>query len=1372
MPKKIFLLLISFLIPISCLIGQVSNLENSTKLTISEGLAHNGVTSILEDSKGYLWFGTFDGLNRYDGYKLKTYKNTIDNIIMTNNRVRSLDEDFNGDLWIGTEAGITIFKYAYEKFIKIGADDFKNRTSNAPIIRQALSNKDLRLVLCVSERDGLFIFNEDYECLGQFYPKEISSDKKIIFFNGIQLDKTNYLCTTSVGLFLFNIETKIFRKILNEKINYCNSVSKISNDRLVITLLNGFTILDFHKAKGNYSFPQMEVFLENTQFKSSIVDDFGNIWLGTLDKGVIKIDYVDLLNNPIIKTETFNDGLKGLRTSTILKTSKNKCWLGTYNEGAYEFSIANNPFKSYSSKMNLDYGPSSNHTNHIVALDSNRAYLTTPSGGLTLFNTKLNNFEPIKKPLSKISEKITAIFIDSKKNKWLRLYGSNDILRIKYKSSNFEVINLNDNSELTENLKLIRSFTEDRFGNIWIGTNSNVYRISSIDNLLKVEALNKHSFFFNRELSQIRYVYSDPLYDFIWIGSDSDGLFRVKNQNNLPIKKLSVSQFIRDENDKSSLSSNFVTSIVRLPNKELWIGTEGGGVCKVLNSISKPIFKPITEKNGLSNNVVKNILYDTEGNMWISTNIGLNKIDIHNLNVRKFNEFDGLPFDDFWFEAKKMDNGIMMLSGLDGFCYFNPKEILKTERLPNFEIENFKIFNQEVKPGDTIGKRVILRKRVSDLEQINLNYNQNVFSLDIISLHFLNPENHKIRYRMQPLNEDWITVSSNKNTIDYNGLQPGDYELEVMASNSLNDWTKPKSIRFVISPPFWKTNVAYIIYFLLTGLVIYFIRKNALKMQGLKHNVEIEQLEINNVKELNEAKLRFFSNISHEIKTPLSLISGPTNNLLERFNKNPEIGGKLALIQRQSKKILQLIEQVQDFRRADANLLSMHYSRFNFNLFIEELAVDFNFFAKNDNKYLEIIGEESSIIVSADKDKLEKIFNNLLNNAFKYTETSDKIKIEYNSDGKDLIVAVSDTGRGIDEIDLVHIFERFYQSHKQKNVHLSGSGIGLAFTKRLVEMHYGFIFAESELNVGTKIIVKLPIVKQQEEGNMLINAHIKLPKEEEVSFKIDSSSKIIPNDVKVSGEFSESLIFYAEDNIEMRNYVTRLLSKFFKVKSFRNGQECLDALDLEWPDIVISDIQMPELSGLDLCVKIKSDLKTSHIPVVLLTALSNIEDHLKGIRDGADAYIKKPFDVKQLFATTESLLINRKQLRERYQVGIPLTKENKNNRNDNAFLDKLYSLIEENLDNQNFDLDSIAKEMYFNRTHFFQKVKMLTNQTPLEILRNYRLKKAAEYLIQKELSVNEVYIMVGFKSRTHFAKIFKEKYGMSASKYSRSKLRL
>ena len=496
------------------------------------------------------------------------------------------------------------------------------------------------------------------------------------------------------------------------------------------------------------------------------------------------------------------------------------------------------------------------------------------------------------------------------------------------------------------------------------------------------------------------------------------------------------------------------------------------------------------------------------------------------------------------------------------------------------------------------------------------------------------------------------------------------------------------------------------------------------------------------------------------------MISRPLEVLKRTYRNNPDANEKLNLITRQSKKIQQLIEQVQDFRRADVNMLKMSYSRFNFDTFIQDLIIDFKFLADNDNKKLEFIGDDSISIVSADKDKLEKIFNNLLNNAFKYTSSGDLIKIEYKKENeKDLIVKVTDTGKGIDSADLNHIFERFYQSQNKDNTHITGSGIGLAFSKRLVEMHYGFISAESTLDEGTTITVRLPIVKKHLPTDVLDD--INLPKEKEVSV----TSKIIKEntslDLVSSGDFKESVIFYAEDNLEMRNFVSNLLSKYFIVKSFRNGKECLDAMEDEWPDIVISDVQMPEMNGLDLCLRIKSDLKTSHIPVILLTALTNIEDHLQGIRDGADAYIKKPFNVQHLITNVEALLANRKQLRERYKIGIPLTKENnKNNRNDNAFLEKLYSLIEENLDNQEFDLNNLARELYLNRTHFYQKVKVLTNQTPFELLKMYRLKKAAELLVQKGLSVNEVFIMTGFKSRTHFTKVFKEKYETSPGKYA------
>jgi signal transduction histidine kinase/DNA-binding response OmpR family regulator len=1100
-----------------------------------------------------------------------------------------------------------------------------------------------------------------------------------------------------------------------------------------------------------------------------MVDRSGNLWLGTLNAGIIQIEEASFINSKEkINQKVFNDGINVLRSSSMITTSKNTCWVATFNEGVYEFNIDANPFNFYNSKMNYPFGLNSNNVNHIAPLDKDRAYLSSPLGDMALFNTQNQTFEPIMtRILSDLSPKITTIFVDSKKNSWIRIFGSRDLYRIKEGNSQYDVIPLNS-LILTDNLALIRSFTEDKYGNIWIGTNNDVYKVSinEKNDVVSLESLNETPFFSNDKLSLARFVYADPLHDFIWIGADSDGLFRIKNQNSVPLKKLSVSQFVRNENTKFSLSSNFVTSIIRLPNDELWIGTEGGGVCKVVDSELEPKFIAYTEKNGLSNNVVKNILFDDEYNLWISTNIGLNKLNTKDFSIRKFNMSDGLPFEDFWFEAKRLKNGVMLMSGLDGFCYFNPNDVQSKEKLPKVVFENLKIFNKTVKPGDTIHNRVLLKTRIADLDEIELKYNENVFSLDLTSLHFSNPENHAIKYRMEPINKEWVEVPSNRNTIEYSGLQPGKYELSVMASNSLNEWTPPKKIKILITPPFWNTNLAYVIYFLSLILTIYLIRRVELRIQALKYKVEIEQLEIDKVNEVNEAKLQFFSNISHEIKTPLTLISVPIKMLLERYKGNADIADKLHLVERQSNKINELIEQVHDFRKADANLLKMNYTRFNFNEFIEELITDFKYGAKNDHKVLKLNHLKSVIIVSADKEKLEKILNNLINNALKYTRTKDTIKIEYKSVDKDLILSIKDTGKGIDKIDLEHVFERFYQSHKQENVHKSGSGIGLAFSKKLVEMHYGYINIASELNVGTEVSIRLPIVKKQSANEKLQHTHIVLPNEEEIDKEL--IEKKSSQTIKSSGEFSESLIFYAEDNTEMRKFVSSQLSKFFKVKSFRNGQECLDAMENEWPDIVISDIQMPELSGLDLCIRIKSDLKTSHIPVVLLTALTNINDHIQGIKDGADAYIKKPFNFQLVITSIEALLTNRKQLRERFQVGIPLTKENTNSRNDNAFLDKLYSLMEGNLDNQNIDLNHIAKQLYLNRTHFYKKVKDLTDLTPFEILKNYRLKKASELLGQEQLSVNEVFVMIGFKDRTHFAKAFKAKYGVSPSKYAQS----
>ena len=1363
MLKKIYILIIVTILYGINVNAQNSKIEYSKKITISDGLAHNGVSCVLEDSKGFLWIGTYQGINKYDGNKLITYKNTIDLSILTSNRVRSISEDKRGNLWIGTDEGLTVYNYSQEKFIKVYSNKINDKEANGPIIRSIYISKRNNLTYCLTEGNGILVFNNKYQLVDRLFNAIDTSE--INFYNALELENGGIVFSSSKGVYFYEaLGNKKISKVLPYKITSATSISKIDKKTFIITLQNGIAIVNFDKN----IFQLTHQLLSKYNFNTAKLDANKSLWLGTLNDGIVQIkNFKSYLNTNFadpFKLIFFTDDLDRLRISEIIKSSNNAIWVGTFNEGIYQFDTKENVFKSYLKHKTDEVGISSTTVTFISKYDKNKAFIVTISGDIGLFNTKTAQFESLPFTLPK-SYKIGGVFVDSKKNTWLKVNEIDDLFLVRSGDKNLVRVKHSVLKNSKDNI--FRSFSEDKKGNVWICTTNEVYKviINNNNKEISTEALSLNPFFKTNKLETVRYVYADPLKEFVWIGTGR-GLFRVENKEDELLKNQVIYRYIKDDNNKKSISSDFVTSIIRLPNNELWVSTENGGICKVLEKEDTLEFIPYTEKEGLSNNVVKSILYDNDGSLWISTNIGLNKFDLKSKQFRKFNLADGLPFEDFWFASEKLENGTLLFSGLNNFSYFNNKEIVKSEKLPNIYVSNFKIFNKFIKAGDTLNKRVLLKTNISEQEQITLKYDENVFSFELTSLHFSNPKNHTIRYQLSNVNKDWIQLPSNENTINYSGLQAGKYTFKYMASNSLNEWTTPRKLTITIKPPFWKTSWAYMMYFILLTLSIYAIVSAIIKIQALNHKVAIEKLEKSSVEELNESKLRFFSNISHEIKTPLTLIASPIEILADRYKNNFDVSEKLGLVKRQIKKIKQLIDQVHDFRRADANLLKMNYSRFNFNNFIGNIANDFMFLANKDQKQFVCISKEKNIIVSADKDKIEKIINNLISNAFKYTKAEDVIKIEFISDEKDLIIKVSDTGMGIEEEDLTHVFERFYQSQSTHKEHIAGSGIGLAFTKKLTEMHYGYIHAESEVNKGTTITIQLPIVKKQIEEDEIVDEKIELPVEKEVEVEVDFIERETASEITVSGDFSDAVIFYAEDNLEMRNYVSDILSKYFNIRVFRNGQDCLDALEDEWPDIVISDVQMPVLDGLNLCINIKSDLKTSHIPVILLTGLVHIEDHVRGIRDGADAYIKKPFNVQRLVTNIEALLINRKQLRERFQVGIPLTKENnKNNRNDNAFLEKLYSIIEENLDNQDFDINSLARELYLNRTHFYQKVKELTNQTPFEILKIYRLKKAAQLLSQEKLSVNEVFTMTGFKNRHHFSKTFKKMYNISPSKF-------
>ncbi|WP_139958685.1 hybrid sensor histidine kinase/response regulator transcription factor [Flavicella sediminum] len=1341
--------------------AQENIFQNHKNLSILEGLSHNGVTSVLEDSKGFMWFGTFSGINRYDGYKTQTYKNTNTKEILNSNRVRTLAEDRSGNIWIGTERGITIYNTSLQKFTKLRTlfeapmpDFYRQR-----IVKQIIFSERDKLVLCVSENKGIQVFTENYQFLGEYKIVNDIQETGIKITDAIKINESHVLLSSSIGLIDFNIKTRKFKQRLKKEISYASSLTPLNANRILVNLHKGISLVSYNQFEELISYEKTKHYLHEYKFTSSSIDSNGSLWLGTHRAGLIYIKERDsFLQGGKFSIEKFDDNLNVLVSSKVICTSKNTCWYATFNAGVYKFNTNENPFV----KIKMD--GNENKISNVQQISENKISFSAGFNGISTYHLKKLKHEAF---VSNSLKNIDYLFIDSKGDYW-----ANDIkssfFRSKKGTAQREKF-LFETKKRKEGLKKIRYISEELGENrkIWVGTRSNVFRLSidKNDEIVRTESLHKNLILKNKKITGVRFIYPDPIYDFIWIATDHKGLFRIKNLASKKVEGLEIEQFIPKGKNKFSLSSLFVSSMVRLPNNELWLGTEGGGLCKVENSQGSPKFISFTEEDGLSNNVVKSILSDEDSNLWVSTNVGLNKVDPKSLKVTKYGKSDGLPFVDFYYGANKLKNGTLVFTGQRGICYFNPKNVSDKEEIPAIEFENLKIFDKLIHVNDTIENRVVLPKSISEVGQIDLNYNENVFSIDVISLHYSNPENHLLRYKLAPINRNWVEVPSDQNTITYSGLQAGTYELQVSVSNSLGEWSSAKKVKIVIHPPLWKTYWAFALYLVLIILISYFINRIFLKIHLLNHKIEIEQLEKDNEKEINEAKLRFFANISHEIKTPLTLISSPINNLYSRFSGNPDLGEKLSMVLRQSKKIHELIEQVQDFRRSDANMLKMRYTRFEFNSFINEVVNDFMYAAYSDKKELGIIGEETPIIVSADKNKLEKIFNNLLNNAFKYTKASDQIKVIYKSDDKDLIISFEDTGRGIDAIDVEHVFERFYQSHLEGNEHIGGSGIGLAFSKRLVEMHYGYIHVESEVGKGSKFIVKLPIVKEQELGDKLLIDQIVLPKEKEISVKNIENTKDWST-IRASGDFAKSLIFYAEDNDEMRNYITRFLAQFFKVKSFANGKECIEAFENEWPDLVISDVQMPELNGLDLCIQIKSDLKTSHIPIVLLTALTNLTDHLQGIRDGADAYIKKPFNLEQLITTIEALLINRKQLRERFQIGIPLTRDNKNSRNDNAFLEKFYSIVDENLDNQNFDLKDLASDLCLSKSTFYLKVNTLTNQTPFELIINYRLKRASEFLAQDNLSVTEVFLMTGFKSRTHFSTKFKEKYHVSPSKYA------
>ncbi|WP_068475071.1 hybrid sensor histidine kinase/response regulator transcription factor [Saccharicrinis aurantiacus] len=1367
MPIRNYFLIIAILIS-GQILSQNQSLRYSNHFTIDDGLSHTGISCILEDSHGYVWVGTFDGLNRYDGYEFVAYKNTRDKHLFISNRIYALFEDSNGNIWISTEGGISIYDYKTQRFIEVYSHSKILRGATGPRVFSITEDKESNTIICASEQSGLLQFSHNFELLNKFYPNAIipRNTTKISIYDIKVLPKSNYILSTSFGILNFNLKNTHFSIVKETPRKYSGYVTVVGNSILTDTD-EGILVFDYHQSADSITYSKGLNKLTDYRVTNAILGTKGSLWVATRNNGVQKISSANqFLSGGNYTIKSFNNSGGNLNINCMASTVRSGFWLGTiFNNGLYQFKEQEVHFNHYSIKQNLPYDMGSDNIMSVAELDSNRVFICTLNKGISLFNTKTKAFEPIPIEFGRRDkEKVKSVYVDRDKNIWLQV-GFQGLFIVKNGKKRLEKVLSNGTYKFLD--YIVRSYSEDNEGNLWIGGKLGVFRLTMSDNatLIKMQDLSENPFFKDKSLVDIRSVYADPYHSLLWIASETRGLYRVRIYNNTRVDQFDVTQYLKDDTNPKSISSNFISGITRLPNKELWLSTNHGGVCQLINANTDAEFITYSEKDGLSNHVVTGLSFDSESNLWLSTNHGINKFVSADRRFRIFSKDDGVPFETYKYGSAQLKNGTIVFYGYEGICYFKPKHIRDTEKLPNLEFGSLRIYNKEVLPLDTVNNRVILAQNINNTEEVTLEHFENSIAIELKSIHYSNPRNHFIEYKMLPVNTEWIKVPSNQNVVQYSGLRSGNYTFKVRASNSINNWTPVKELKINVKPPFWRTPAAFILYLALLSIIVYIIIAFRLRIQGLNHSLEIEQLEIDNVKEVNAAKLRFFSNISHEIKTPLTLIAGPVETLVEKYKKHGEISEKLAIVQRQSKKITQLIDQVHDFQRSDANQLKMNNSTFSFNNFIDDLCADFEHLAQSTNKLFQVNKPDEEIYVLADKDKLEKIYNNLLNNAFKYTKENDTITVGYKQDARSLQLWVEDTGKGIDSEDLPFIFERFYQSKKAHSAYTGGSGIGLAFSKRLAELHLGKIVAQSTFGEGTILTVDLPIIVEQP-------SELILKKEKEVLeagklelAEIKMEQKV---ELKLNHDYSKTIVYLVEDNNDMRMFVSKALSEFFNVKTFANGQECIDEMQEAWPDLIVSDVLMPEVNGFELCRRVKTDIKTSHIPVVLLTACTSIDEQIQGINEGADAYIKKPFNMQHLVSSIESLLQSRQQLRERFQMSMPLRleREQEQSQSDHIFLEKLYEVINENLDNQDLDVDQLARALYFNRTNFYQKVKAITNCTPFEFLKEYRLTKAAEMLVQNKASVGDVIIMTGFKSRTHFNKVFKERYQVTPSKYA------
>jgi signal transduction histidine kinase/ligand-binding sensor domain-containing protein/DNA-binding response OmpR family regulator len=1351
-------------------LGQKFNFKH---LSTSDGLSSNEVRAVFEDSNGFMWFATSDGLNRWDGYKFEVFKNyNNDENSLSTNFLLSLAEDADKNIWIGSNhGGLVKYSTTDEKFYRYTMLE-NDRTSLPGLVVRCI-HVDSNNSVWIGTHSGFAKYDQKKDCFKQFSFPEDNKDQIYDIRAIFQLNPEELIIQSDHGFFKFRLKTETLERLEfyapnldQELFRQNNPVCFDSKGNLWIGSTKGLIKLNIKTGqfKRYQSDNSTSKSINSNSYSVIFEDSRKNIWIGTENKGV------NLYNSDRDEFTSYTAGsikrnsIANNIISNIYEDNNSNVWFSTLEGGVSYFSYKNNQFEYFAHDPDDANSLSNNKIGAFYEDRNGFIWIGTEDGGLNKFSPKTGSIEKYALKTNFIAPSI--LDIEPKSDQSLLITG----LRIglyDFNMRNGLFSNLMKDADLSNRpTQHITDLLNDAKGNVWLSTHGKEG--------IMVYQPGTGQFFdartpgpFPRDLLSIPYAVS--------IKEDSKKRLWIVTYLGMYMYDSSLHEYHSINNDTTSLSSNYLYLLFEDSKKNIWLGSSKG-LDRLIETSQGNNFERYSEKYTLAANV-KGILEDNEGNLWLSSNQGITKFDPTTKKSRNFrinNELENQEISER--VCFKSSDGEMYFGGTNGFIRFNP-EHLKEVMLPsNVAIVDFQIFNTSQK----VSGSSVLKKSIIYTQKIELNYKQSMFSFEFAALDFRKQGSIEYAYKLEGFDEKW-NFAGDKRFASYTNLSSGEYTFRVKtADGTVLSPGDGASVRVIIHPPFWGTKLAYVIYFLMLIGILYLFRRSIIYRERLRNELQMEKNEINNIQEANFMKLRFFTNISHEFRTPLTLIKAPVEKLINSGDQiNPEEQQYIfKLIQSNTNKLLRMVNQLLDYRKLEAGSLMLEPSEGDIVDFCRKTWSIFKLMAEQKNMKYIFQTSINSQMMSFDADKIDKIITNLLSNAFKYTPEGGQIVFSVekligviNSSVESthyIRICVADSGIGIPENEIDQIFDRFYTVSRKGFEKFEGTGIGLTLAKELTELHKGQIAVKSNQGLGSEFEIRIPVIVQEKVMNNTEPELKQRPVSEKVVFTGDDIDRIIDGKPLIrKHETGTHKILIVEDDDELRTFLRNELLVDFDVIQASNGIEGLDMTFIHNPDLVLSDIMMPYMDGVELCKKIKSDNRTSHIPVVLLSAMHAQEKQIEGLEQGADDYIFKPFNMAILNSRIHNLLNTRMELGLRFKNNTSLKYENDSaNDHDRKLIQSIIDIVLKNITNEKINADFISRKILISRSVIYIKVEALTGQSVNEFIRNIRLKKSTSLLMQKDCNITEVAYAVGFNSQSYFSRCFTKRFGRSPKDYA------